>query len=493
MINKFFAFLNKHKNTIIPIAAILLIAIFFRFYNYSNRWGLASDQARDAILVTQALKMHVIPLIGAFSASGPFVFGPYMYWFMMLAGIILPFGFIAYWLALGILSVFMIIVRMAIGTEIKDKYFGFLIGLLATVSTLKVSISTNLISSSLAGSFSVIAIYFFVRVIKYTKSLDIFLLGLFIGLGINTHFQTIPLLVTLPVVYVFGKLKPKHLIFMLSGLAIPFIPLLIFDFRTNFYESSHILHYFFNFGQPVSFPKRWLTYSTTTFPSIYASIIGGNLIMGTLIMVTTGLTFIYFLIRRQIDRITLAIGFSLGLIFIVLRYFPGQIFGDFVAFMSPFIIILTAWVCLKIFNFNKYLGILVIITIFLSTAITSFNDINSATNLSAPNAQKLKNILVQKFPKGTKFSIYDYDYKNTGISLPLVLYLSQEGKISDDGEKIGIANLLIKGAKLKYSETETYVEFLYTLQGNSDKKLMGNGWVSVNPSNVYNSVENWYK
>ncbi len=239
MINKYLPFFKKNKNTLILLLIIFLIAFFFRFYNYDNRWGLASDQARDAIVATQALATHSVPIIGPFSASGPFVFGPYMYWFMMFTGIIFPFGFIKYWVALGLLSIVTTFLMIAVGYETENKYLGFLAGLFVAVSPIQIGISTNLVSSSLAGALSIAAVYFFIRTIKYAKTLDIFLLSLFVGFAVNTHFQTIPLMILLPVSYIFGKLKIKDLLPLAAGLFISFISLLIF--LLNFYNHSDIL------------------------------------------------------------------------------------------------------------------------------------------------------------------------------------------------------------------------------------------------------------
>ena len=493
MIHKYLQFLKKNKSTLILLLIIFLTAVFFRFYNYDNRWGLASDQARDAIVVTQALATHSIPIIGPFSASGPFVFGPYMYWFMMFSGIIFPFGFIKYWVALGLLSTLTTFLMMAVGYETENKYLGLLAGLFVAVSPIQIGISTNLVASSLAGALSVAAVYFFVRTIKYAKTLDIFLLSLFVGFAVNTHFQTVPLMILLPVSYISGKLKIKNLLPLAAGLFIPFIPLLIFDLNANFYESNHIMTYFFNSGYPPDITKRWIIYLTSSLPSLYALILGGNFITGFFIMVSTSAAVIYFFIKRNINKIILALGIVLALIIVILRYFPGQLFGNFIAFLIPFIIILFSWLCLRLFKLNKFLGIIIILIIFISTAFTSYGNIALATNYSSSNAKMLANELEQQFPKGTKFSIYDYGYENTQISLPLVLYLSQDGKISDNGIRIGIAGSLIPNVQLNYFEKGRYTEFIYTLRNFSNDELVKNGWVSVNPSNVYKSVENWYK
>lgn len=49
---------NQQASVWVTLAlfVIFLLAIFFRFFNYTNRWGLASDQARDAIIIERSIQ-----------------------------------------------------------------------------------------------------------------------------------------------------------------------------------------------------------------------------------------------------------------------------------------------------------------------------------------------------------------------------------------------------------------------------------------------------
>src|SRR3989344_393208 len=113
-IGLFIDYLLKNETKIL-LLAILIIVLVLRFYNYENRWGLAYDQARDVIVTHEALLRQTLPLIGPFSASGPFVFGPYWYWFNMLLAIIAPSWMMVHWVFQGIASTLMIIVAYKTG------------------------------------------------------------------------------------------------------------------------------------------------------------------------------------------------------------------------------------------------------------------------------------------------------------------------------------------------------------------------------------------
>jgi len=491
MWDKYFSFLNKNKKTAISLFVIILIAIFFRFYNYSNRWGLASDQARDAILVLQALKTHSIPLIGPFSASGPFVFGPYMYWLLMIIGALFPFSFLSFWVGLGIISVIMVLVMVVIGKEIGDKSFGILLGFFTAIST-RSDMSTNLIFSRLAGFASIISVYFLVKSIKYSRWRDYLFLGLFLGIAMNSHFQAVPLVFVLPISIFFGKRSIKNVVSLIGGFIVPFIPLIIFDLRSHFYESTHLIKYWFS-PDAGDLPTRWITYLSVTWPEFWRVTIGGNYYVAILLVALTSTMLLYYALKKKINKMLGAIIIIYIFIFILLRYFTGPISIDFTAFINPFILIPIVWVLWKIKNRNKYFGLALILVVSIFTIATSYDSIVSATNYSSSNAKMLEKIIVEKFPKNSKFSIYDYKYKNTEISLPLVLYLNQDGKISDSGIRIGVSESIIPNVQLNYFEKGRYTEFLYTLENFSDKTLTKNGWVSVDPSNVYTSIEDWYK
>lgn len=482
---------DKNRLLLLAVFILFLVSVFFRFYNYQNRWGLASDQARDAIVATYASSIHSIPLIGPFSASGPFVFGPYMYWFLMLIGVILPFSFFTYWIGLSFLSSLMVFPMILIGKEIKNIFLGLILGLFTAISTTENNLATNLTASALTNIFSIFMIYFFIRSIKYSSLRNFFFLGVFVGLSINTHFQAIPLVLLLFAGAVISR-RLKQIVYMLVGFLIPFIPLIIFDITNNFYETTNIIGYFF-MPHAANLPNRWLTYVGTTWPQFWSLMIGGNIYLSSGIMVLTYLVLCYFLYKKIINKAILGLGIVYALIFILFRYFPGQLFGDFTAFLAPIILVLVVWALSEIKDKNIYLGYALIILVSLFTIQSTCLSIANATNYSSQNARKIENILIEQFPKGTKFSIYDYKYQNTQVSLPLILYLNRDKKLDGNGIKIGIAGSVIPNFQLNYFEKGRYTEFLYTLRNYSDKTLVENGWVLVDPQNVYSSVENWYK
>ncbi len=65
------------------LAGILLIAIFLRFNHAPYRYSLGRESIRDAFVAIESAKELQLPLIGPFSSTGPYTFGPW-YWYQLI-------------------------------------------------------------------------------------------------------------------------------------------------------------------------------------------------------------------------------------------------------------------------------------------------------------------------------------------------------------------------------------------------------------------------
>jgi hypothetical protein len=404
-------------------------------------------------------------------------------------------SFFAPWIFQTLLYVFAVYVIFLIGKEIISKNFGLLVAFLVTISWSQVGQSTNPISPGMAGIFAVFALYFFVRYIKYSKSLDAFLLGFLVGNAINIHFQAIGLITLLPVAFILSKRNIKQFLLLSLGFLIPFIPLMLFDLKTNFFESRNMLDYYLYGQYRIYVPNRWLTYIGVFWPKAWSDIVGGYPIFGYFIMVLFSAITFYKIIKKKISRELLGLIICFGLIFIELRYYRGVLFDGYLTFLQPFVFVFTGIVFYEVYKFKKilFLGLIIVIT-FTSLAI-DVREIAKAANTTAIDTEKLMLTLIKQHPN-EKFSLFDYRHKLAGASLPLSLYLYNANKIDDNGSRVGIAQATL-GALLEFNafpgiEGKPGQLQLVDLSKISKEELIRTGWVMVNPSAVYNSVENWY-
>lgn len=490
--NKIKLFIIKHWFLILALL-ILAIATFLRFYNFENRWGLAYDQARDVIVAREALKMHKLPLIGPFASAGQFVYGPQWYWILMFMIEIFPNAVLTPWIIQTALYVAVVLLMIFIGKEIQGKFFGILVGLLIAVSPMQISYATNLISPSMVSIFSILSVYFFVKFIKKQKNLDGFLMALSIATAVNIHFQAIGLLVLIPISFIFGTHSIKKALILLIGAIIPFTPLIIFDFSTNFFESRNWLDYYLYGQYRMYVPNRWLTYLGVYWPDVWAKIVGGNKILGYGAIFFLSLFSFYLVFKKKITKSVLSIIISFLCMVTLLRYYRGERVDSYIVFLHPFVLILTSWVIYTFFKINRAIGLTLFLLLFFSSIQFSMIGIQNATNHSSAKAQHWKDILTHTYP-GQKFAVYDYKYSGVSNSFSLVMFLEADGKLDDNGYKIGFGNppgsYSIFHPEILGNKTG-YV--LKDLNSSSSTQLDKEQWAFINPSMIYHSTVEWYK
>lgn len=491
MINKVGHFLYKHWFGI-SISIIMLLALFLRFYNYDNRWGIAYDQARDILVAKEALRSHKIPLIGPFSSAGQFVYGPQWFWALMGMIQVYPSSLLTPWIVHTVLNAAMVLLMIAIGKEMIGNFFAIIAGLLIALSPSQVSFATNLISPSMVNIVSIISVYFFIRYIKYGKNLDMFLMSFSVATAVNIHFQAIGLFVLFLLALVFGKRNRRALAFGIAGTIIPFIPLIIFDTLNNHFESRNILDYYLHGQYKIYIPNRWLTYAGIFWPSLWGRLVSGNWIFGYFALFLLVVLSLEAFIAKQVKKPPLAIGLSFLFIFFMLRYYRGERFDNYYIFTEPFIILLTAWTIYRVFQINRIMGTIVAVLFFTSSMVANYALITSSTNDLGPRASRWKDLIIKTYP-GKSFAMYDYGYGSPGFSLPLVLFLEKEGKIANNGYKIGFGSKpKVKVQDHKEVPGNFWGFAIRDLNGSSSAQLTEDGWSFINPSAIYHATEEWY-
>lgn len=473
---------------------IIIFAGFLRFYNYENRWGLAHDQARDAIVVRYSMENKTFPSIGPFSASGPFVFGPHWYWIFIGVTSIYPSSVLTPWIFQGIMYVVIVFLMFLLGRVIGGFKFGLLASLFTAVSTAQIAQSTNLSYSSFIGFTSVVALYLAVLFIKEKKTFYLFLIGFIISLSVNIHFQAIGMLFLIPIIFLLGKMRVKDFPVLFLGFFIPLIPLIIFDLNSNFFESRGLIEYLFNRKEGAYLPKRWLTYAFETWPLFWSRVLGGHVFLGYLTGILLAISIALSFIKKELTKPFIVVIVFFLVNFIVLRYHKGPTYDAFIVYLHSAIIILVTWLSLRIISFNKLLGGFFVLSLVIGSLNQDYKEIKFASNTTAERATKWRDILIEKYPN-SKFAIYDYEEKYTSQSFSLALFLQVKKKTDENGIKIGVS-IATPGASLSNKRYELIdddgLQLLYLDE--FDRKILENGsWKLVTPSALYNRIQNWYK
>lgn len=480
----------------LPLYIIVIISFFLRFVNYGNRWGLAYDQAHDAILAKYAIINFQIPLVGPFASGAQFQTSGIWYWFLMIPSFLFPNSTLAPWVILTLAYVDFVFFMIVIGKELIDKRFGLLIGLFTAISTAQITQSTNLTLTAPMCFVSALAIFSIIKYSKTRKSKFLFLLGLSCGLAPTIHLQGILLILILPIFILIFKVKNIKLLgIIILGILIPLTPLLIFDFRNNFVNFLGLFKYFTQDQYKTSYEvlgRRWLTYGAVFWPASWALVIGGYAVTAYITIFSFVGLFLEKLIKRNVDKIWLNLSLSFIFIAIAMRYVRNPLFDSYLVFLHPFILLFTAFTVYFLFKKNIYLGLLLFALIVFGSIRQDFLNITNATNNTYIQAKQIETKLTEK-TSGKKLALYSFGKTNYPLSLPLMLILYNNDKISDTGFKIGII-YSSKSAELSLSEIYNKDNYhFYNLNSSNSGELIKMGWKFTNPSEIYKSTQDWYR
>lgn len=477
------------------VFSIILLASFLRFYDYGNRWGLAYDQAHDAIVARYALYHFKLPLLGPFSSAGAFVTGPQWYWFIMLGTLLFPWAILTPWVVLTIVFVLFVYLMMKIGQEVEGNMMAIIVGLFSAVSTAQISQSVNLTNQAPLSILSAIVLWSAIMNLKTKKNIYIFLLGLSTGLAINTHLQGMLLVPFSLVFFILNYKSVKTLAIWAVGFLIPFAPLIYFDVTHNFYNSKNMLQYYLVDQYKISLDvlgRRWLTYLGVLWPRLVSDVIGGNIVIGYVISIISFAVLMYAFIKKSIPKFMLLTIASFLIAVVFIRYTRTLIFESYIMFMHPWIFLIVGWVILFISKKSMVLGLTLLAIVSLGSLQKNMPQIVNSKNYTASLADIWSKELVRKYPNN-KFAVYDHKYITKEKSLSLVLYLDRLKKIDDNGIKIGLT-ISTPGAKFVFppiiGKKGEYQVF--NLNSSNSSQLSNEGWFLLNPSQIYNSTEEWY-
>ncbi len=495
---RFIRYIKTYPPFFFSAFLVVVLSVFFRFWNYSNRWGLAYDQAQFALVARYAVDTIQLPLLGPFSSGGPFQTGGEWYWIVMIGTALYPNSILSPWIFVTALTVVAVIVMIAVGKIFNDSRFGVILGLLIAVSPAQVHQSTNLTNQTPIVLLSAFSLMFGLLFIRKKRLKYLFFQSLAVGIGTSIHIQAVALIPFLLLTWIlFSKAYIKGLLLILIGLFIPWTPVLIADSQNNFYNTRSMLNYFSNEQAKTSYEvlgRRWLTFILDFIPESWGQIIGGNKLIGYTLIGISGLCFIASLVKRKVEKEVILVVASLAMMFVILRYIRTPLFESFFVFMHPFVIFLTGWVVYRIYLKTKIVGIALLFIVVISSINSFWGPINSATNHAYSRSNEIKEILYSYYPSKI-FYVYDYGYKNGSAALPLVLNLYIDGRVSEKGFPIGLFTLTNDDV-IYFEKPPLYGEYrsvqIYDLSSSDSARLLDLGWIKANPKYIYDQTQYWF-
>lgn len=499
---------NKYFLTLL---LVLTVALFFRTFGFSHRWGLTSDDTREILIAKEALSRHELPMIGPFSSAGPFVFGPIFYWFIMFSYLVAPSVIVAPWVMTILFSMANVIILILIGYLILGKRLSIIMGIIAATSAQFSFRAMVLTPHTYFATAACLLLLFFVLFWKKKNMWYPFLMGISLGLALNFHFQSINYVLFIPAILVIPKLTLKRKllgIFLVAiGFIIPMLPLLVWDSKQGFANINNILDYIFVAQYRIYLPNSWRLFVLDYFPRYWSTLVAGYMPASLIIMVLTFLSMFYLGVRRKVSLLVYVLGFIYIAMIVINRYYRGERFEGYMIYFAPFIFLFVALMCNMFFEPKKYsdlkvlrkkhlvqfikyaspvVGLSLIFVICYGNMLHSSNLIKESKNYE----QEIKNtadILIKKYPNKT-FQLYDYDWRSSERSYPLSLFLKEENKTSKNGLALVVCNL--NCPKDLVLITPLLNANIYRLKNGKTQKK----WVPVNREDVYDDlITRWTK
>lgn len=486
-------FIKKHYFTI-SLLIIFFLGFFLRFWNYSNRFGLAYDQAHDVLVAREALRQVKIPLVGPFSSAGPFQTSGTWYWIIMFGSALYMNSILTPWIVMTLLSSLTILLAGYFGKRIIGNTFGLLLALFMAISTAQVEQSINLTNQTPIPIFSFLAVIFAFFYLQKNRNIYAFCLGLTSAFAASIHLQGVA--IALLVFWTFlmnGKVRIKSYIYAILGAVIPFLPLLLWDSAHGYVNFKNMFTYYTKDQFTISLDvlgRRWLTYGTKFLPQEWSHIIGGFPWVAVLVAILAVFFFMFILIKRKITKSWVVLFFTFASMIILVRYMRVPIFSSFITFIHPYILLITAWVSLELLKRNKIIGLFITLLIVIGTGIKTTNEVfGPKYNWTAFHSKNIRQYLVDTYP-GKKFSVYDLQYLEVGRSVPFVLYMDEWNLLSENGMKVGFIRQQNQGL-LHTDILLTKPGLISDLSSSSSAILKRDGWIPVSAKRIYTETEEW--
>jgi len=502
--------MHKINRTHVALLLIIVLAFFLRFYNYPNRYSLGEETIRDAVVAIEGARQLQFPLVGFFSSLGPFTFGPWYPYQLILFQLIVPISY-SPWIYLGLTSVLYVFVMYKIGEQLHGKTFGLLLGFLSAISPVQIMSATHLTNPNNTHLFAALSIWIFLKITKKDVSYWWgFFLGLVIGIGINLHFQMGAFLI-FPLIILFYKRKKFLYFFTASaGVITSFLPLLFFEANNHWFNTRNLLYYL-QFGKNAIYvPNRWLFYIRDFWPAFWADVLGVPVWTGvvgiTLFVITVG----FLLYKRKVSIQYIFLLAAFVFIFVLLRFYWGPRFFGYLNFVRPFIFIFTGLTLMTIstLKFGKYVAVSLLIAIIVLSMPRIFDHL-----ISDPFSTKMYEqvaLLEEKYPDKniTIYKCYNKYSSTYNSQIYSVLFiLDFHKKLGKFGAKIGLKNPNCEYPKHKSFDTivsspsAQMVEDLYqTVSGSelidfsnaSVQDLEKAGWKQLTFSKMYDEHMRWW-
>lgn len=239
---------DKHKENVfrygllvICISVLLFVAV--RLIALPERMGFGSDAGRDFLTVLTMVQTKVPKLIGPpseYSLHGrQFYFGPAPY-YVILPALVISHGdplVVSYFL-IGLNALIFFITLSVLGKTIRSPVTVTCFALLCIMTPAVVTYTRSYWNPHFMFAISMLLLTLLIKRTFFNNQLYFFTIGLLFGVGIQFHYAFIfAVAVSMIWMIVERQLSVRVCCFLAGGLVIGILPLVLFELRSNFYNT----------------------------------------------------------------------------------------------------------------------------------------------------------------------------------------------------------------------------------------------------------------
>ncbi len=226
----------------LTIILIIISAVFLRLYMIEDNFLFTGEVGHNLLAIKDFYLNKSIPLVGPPTSHEWLYFGPLFYWVYGPILIFSNFNPLSHAYFGASISILTLIANYKVISVILDKRT-------AIVSSFLMSVSPLFLEFSRAGRFfSIVSLlvypflYYLYRIANGDKKY-LFRLGFIFGCMFSFHFTPLMLIPFSIFIMIYRKisLNKEELLRSLSGIALPFIPFLIYDYLHGLSMTKNIL------------------------------------------------------------------------------------------------------------------------------------------------------------------------------------------------------------------------------------------------------------
>ena len=248
------------KKTWIILSAFVLIGLFFRTYQLVERFGFGHDADLYSWIVKDIVINHHFRLVGQLTSAEGIFIGPFFYYLLVPFYLIFGMDPIGSAFLSPILSILTILSLYFVLSRLFNKRVGLIAAFLQAVLLGAVGFDRWVVPTITTKLWTIWYLYTLFMISRGNFRV-LPLLGVLIGLIWHVHLALTPTLLAIPFSLAFSRKLPtlKQTALFLISLILVSLPLLIFEARHNFIQTTSLIQTFFTgYGEgPVGWYKFW--------------------------------------------------------------------------------------------------------------------------------------------------------------------------------------------------------------------------------------------